>query len=525
MAVKTNKENQIVIRRLKSLYNFSDEAIIARIAINYSLQLNKKFDIDTIHELKLDSSGKEYKDETLFGQIGDYKNGFIYKSLFEIYYDRNLNENDFLKIIKLHLDFGLEMLNHEILERTSGRNVHIDFLINKIKKGVDLISDIFPIATTKLKNLKSYNELIEFELGKNEKNERIVIRLNDLKEFNSHHIAVAGMTGSGKTELIKDILFQIKKKTKNELKFIFFDYKGEGNSNKILSFLESTDCKLIDFIEKEFDLNPLSFVNLSNEKLKLGNIKSFIDTVMSIETKFGPKQKHKLDIITTRCFDRITDGNYPTIHDIFNELEKYYEENNESPDSLFSIMKDLDSFLFRNENPTSKAKIYEENLYLNLPPTFSDTLRQLCVFLTLNYLLFEFISSNDTEPDENSIKPIRYIIIIDEAHVYLKKKNARKKLEDLLRLIRSKGVVVILLSQGIEDYKTSDFDFASQIQIPICLNMQNKDYKTIKSFVGTPKSEQKLKEVINKLENGKALINLKEPQIIEINQFWKSIKQ
>jgi hypothetical protein len=48
------------------------------------------------------------------------------------------------------------------------------------------------------------------------------------------------------------------------------------------------------------------------------------------------------------------------------------------------------------------------------------------------------------------------LLVIDEAHIYLKNKNARKALEELLRLLRSKGVIIVMLSQGVEDYKTKD---------------------------------------------------------------------
>ena len=166
----------------------------------------------------------------------------------------------------------------------------------------------------------------------------------------------------------------------------------------------------------------------------------------------------------------------------------------------------------------------EKSIYLNLPPTLSDTLRQLCVFLLLRYFNFFFSSTNDAEPTDD-IMPLRYVIVIDEAHVYLKNKNARKALEDLLRLLRSKGVIVIMLSQGVEDYKTKDFDFASQVKLPICLNIQNKDPKLIKTFIGTPRSEHKLNSEINKLKSGLGLISIDEPKIIKLRQFWKTISQ
>jgi DNA sulfur modification protein DndE len=187
---------------------------------------------------------------------------------------------------------------------------------------------------------------------------------------------------------------------------------------------------------------------------------------------------------------------------------------------LYSAIKDLASGLFSNE---ISDNIIGRSIYLNLPPTLSDTLRQLCVFLLLMYFNFFFSSTNEATPVEN-INPLRYVIVIDEAHVYLKNKNARKALEELLRVLRSKGVIVVMLTQGVEDYKTKDFDFVSQVKLPICLNVQNKDPKMIKAFIGTPKSEYKLVSEINKLQSGFGLINLDEPKTIEIRQFWKTMK-
>ena len=66
-----------------------------------------------------------------------------------------------------------------------------------------------------------------------------------------------------------------------------------------------------------------------------------------------------------------------------------------------------------------------------------------------------------------------------------------------------------MLSQGAEDYKTKNFDFVSQVKIPICLNINNKDYKVIEHFIGTPKSTFQLQEAIDELAPGKGIINIK----------------
>jgi DNA sulfur modification protein DndE len=289
---------------------------------------------------------------------------------------------------------------------------------------------------------------------------------------------------------------------------------------------------MVDLRKNHMQLNPLSFINLTDERAKAFNIKSFVDFVCTIATQLGAKQKHILQTIITECFDQqgglnaLIPGEYqnshPTLIDIFEGLQNYYETNGIHPDTLYSIISDLATNIFSSDSIPEAKKLYEQSLYINLPLELSDTLRQLAVFLTLKYLLAEFSSTNDTEPTAERIKPLRYVIVIDEAHVYLKNKNASRALEDILRVLRSKGVVIIMLTQGVEDYKTKAFDFSSQIKIPICLNINNKDYKLIESFVGTPRSKQKLQEVINQLESQKAVVNIIEPQIISIRQFWKT---
>ena len=80
------------------------------------------------------------------------------------------------------------------------------------------------------------------------------------------------------------------------------------------------------------------------------------------------------------------------------------------------------------------------------------------------------------------------------------------------------------MTQGIEDFKRTDFDFSSKIKIPICLNIKTKDTKSLSNFLGTPSSLLKLEKAASNLENGKAIINFKEPALIDVRQFYKTIQ-
>jgi DNA sulfur modification protein DndE len=532
--IRIKIKNDEISQFLTRLYGFPSDNITIRIAFCYSLQMNKKFDLSA--GFHLTSDGKDFTNtNNLYGGKNANDNFVIYQAMLDQHYGRTLSEEEFSRLFRLHLDYGLEKWNNDLLDKNITGGYHISYLMRMVKNGLELINETNPFipSSNEFTDLKSYENLIEICLGRDEKNLEVKLRINDLNEFDSCNIAIAGMVGSGKTELVKDLLYQISAQTKNELKFIFFDYKGEGNPDRLKAFFEGTGSKMVDLKKEPMGLNPLSFINLNDRRTQEFNIKSFVDFVCTIATQLGARQKHILQTVIIDCFDHqesvesIFSENYrnshPTLADIFEDLQMYYDSNGITPDTLYSIISDLATNIFSTNSKNDAKKIYEESLYINLPIELSDTLRQLCVFLTLKYLLAEFSSTNDTEPTEERIKPLRYVIVVDEAHVYLKNKNASKALEDILRVLRSKGVVIIMLTQGVEDYKTKNFDFSSQIKIPICLNINNKDYKLIESFVGTPRSKQKLLEAIGKLEPQKGIINIIEPQVVKINQFWKTL--
>jgi DNA sulfur modification protein DndE len=522
MRIRISKNNDEVIDRIKSIYKFNSEGVVPRLAFSYSLQTNKHFDVSV--DVAPSSDGRDFRDDRgLFGTIVDGRSNYpIFKAILDKHYNQSLYEEDFSKLFKLHLDHGLTEIDKKLSKTDFTSGGHITLLMKLVKNGLDLQSSSVAIVNSVQKQtvVKEYSEPLSFILGSTEENEQIEIKINDLTEFDNRNIAIAGMAGSGKTQLIKDVLYQISRNTENQLKYIFFDYKGEGNASQLKPFLDKTNCEFIDILNDGFKFNPLISININEgERQKTFSIKAFVDTIGTFVPQMGTSQKHILQTVITDLIEE--KGNtYPNMTELSNALEEYYEVTKTKPDTLLAAIKDLSSGLFSDD---ISEKIIEKSIYLNLPPTLSDTLRQLCVFLLLRYFNFFFSSANDAEPKDNII-PLRYVIVIDEAHIYLKNKNARKALEDLLRLLRSKGVIVVMLSQGVEDYKTKDFDFASQVKLPICLNVQNKDPKMIKAFVGTPRSEHKLINEINRLASGLGLINLDEPKTIKIRQFWKTIE-
>jgi len=134
----------------------------------------------------------------------------------------------------------------------------------------------------------------------------------------------------------------------------------------------------------------------------------------------------------------------------------------------------------------------------------------------------------ENTPVENGVRAMRYIILIDEAHVLFKEKKYQEILEKILREIRSKGVSIVLLSQGIEEYNQSDFDFSSMCEMAFLLDIKDKNTKIIEKFLGlSGKYSCAISKSMEKIEKGQAITNAKEfkpAERFKVKQYWERDK-
>lgn len=119
--IRTSLDNKEVVTELSRRLNLGAENVIARIAYSYSLSLNKKLDLKDL----ANSSGKEYSRGVLFGDNYDLYVGMLCK-----HYGLYKTDKDVPKYIKLHLDEGLQLINHELKNRPNVDG--FDFITQKI---------------------------------------------------------------------------------------------------------------------------------------------------------------------------------------------------------------------------------------------------------------------------------------------------------------------------------------------------------------------------------------------------------
>lgn len=520
--IRTSEKNQEVVRKLTSkLPHGTKENVIARIALGYSLQTGKKF---TLNDFNLyDSKGKEYKDHILF----DAKYRDFYVALICQYYGFYKTDENITKYIKIHIDHGLELMDH--IFQDNFNYTFFDFLVEYIEKGIMHLDEL-NVSLDAVKNNqqhidKSYfSNPIKIEIGKTiESGNPILLQINNTKLYNNCHVAVAGNSGTGKTQFALDFISQINKQSNGHVNFIYLDFKGLKQDDLIVMepFFNATQTEFIDVPQTPFPVNPLTFIDNINEVNKNMGIDKFVDIVCKY-SNLGIKQRGKLREAISESFLEQKGGTYPTMKQINEHLQEIVGEKK---DTLTEIIDELSRYQIFIDDPKNQSNFFNKNLYLSLSGDLSNSVRFTSLFLIINYIYNTFMNMDNT-PVEDNTKAMRYVILIDEAHVIFKEKKYQEILEKMLREIRSKGVAVVLLSQGIDEYNQADFDFSTMCEISFLLDIKDKNQKVMEKFLGLSGIHSKtIARSMEKIEKGQAISNIKEydkAKLFRVNQFWES---
>lgn len=513
--IRTSEANKAVVQELTYKLGLSYENTVSRIALAYSL--SKRVKLSLASDLR-DGKGKEYKEDILLGRMRD-----TYVALISQHYGLHRSDPDLPKYMKMHVDHGLESLHRIFRENPSYQG--IDFLLTQVESGIGYLMDsevpegAVPIMGSRASK-EPYFQPIKLSVGSTLDGSSAHFELNNTAIHNNAHIAVAGNSGTGKTYFANRLLEQLVAETKGQVNFIFLDFKGinEEDELKNRSFFEKTSTLLVKAPDKSFPINPLSFIDNVNEKNRIMGINKLVD-IMTGFSKIGKVQQQILKESIREAFAAQKGGTYPSFQEI-NDLVREKEDGKRS--TLSELVEQLSELeLFKKEADRNNEFI-QKNHYLSLPGSLSSSIRVTAVFLIVNYL-YNIFMNMDNAPIEQGMQGMRYMIVIDEAHNVFKEKKAHEILERLLREIRSKGVSIMLLSQGIEEFNQPDFDFSSMCETVFLFDIKNKtDLKMIQKFMGVgDKDLPKLKTNMEKIQKYQMVTNLREMNNISLMQSQK----
>lgn len=513
--IKTTEASQQLIRDFTAKLRLPAENIIARIAFAFSLAQHRKFKVNTN-----DSKGKEYADDILFGRQKPF-----YLSLISQHYQINKYDPNIPKYVKFHVDDGLEMMG-KFFESNQNHTIY-DFLIEAIDRGIESVeyADGGYLAVDNNNHIITekgfFSGILNLTAGKSLDDDSVVFQPNNVSKYNNTHIAIAGTTGSGKTQFILELLAQISEQSGGQTNFCYLDFKGLNpeDEKRLVKFFNTTRTAFINAPYKPFPINPFSFIDNVNEKNKILGINKFTDIVVDYSNA-GANQKQYLRDAVKAVFAKRKDGKYPTLEQLHEELLATMDKNK---NRVVGVVEGLSQFeMFTKE---TNKDFLNRNYYFSLSADLPKDVRFTSIFLIINYIFNTFMSMPDT-PVENGARAMRYFLVVDEAQVIFRDNKSKLILQYILEQIRSKGVGVILLAQNIEEFQQPSFNFTSLCEIAFLLKINDiRNIKMIARFLGLSDREIPLvARSLEKMEPGMGVSNLKEfrkGDLIKVSQFYK----
>lgn len=514
--IKTSELSHKLIREYSTKLKLPAENIIARIALAYSISKNRQLDIKSIR----DSKGKEYKEDTFFGK---HKTYFI--SMLCQLYGIHRTDINLPKYVKLHIDEGLELMD-KFFESNVNHTIY-DFLIETIDRGVESIEHsnnpfkFVENTNRQVPDKQYFDRLWKVNIGADENGDAIVIEPNNTNKYNNSHIAIAGTTGSGKTQFALELITQIIEQSQGKTNYIYLDFKGLNTEDekKYKKFFTLTKTEFINAPHKRIPINPLSFIDNVNENNKKLGINKFVDYIVEYSNA-GSSQKQQLRDSVRAIFAAKKNGKYPTLQELQKELPNHFQK---MPNVVTEIIEGLsDPPIFSDE---TNKDFLNKNYYFSLSADLHQSIRFTSVFLIINYVYNTFMSMPDA-PIEKGVRCMRYVLLIDEAQVIFRDKKAKFVLQQILEQIRSKGVSVILLAQNVDEFDQPQFNFSSLCEIGFLLKTSDlTGTKKIQKFLGlTEKEMNVLVRSLEKIEPGQGVSNIREyrkGELFNISQFYK----
>jgi DNA sulfur modification protein DndE len=267
------------------------------------------------------------------------------------------------------------------------------------------------------------------------------------------HLAIMGGNGSGKTRTAVAMLRNLRAFVPAPL--LAFDFKGDLATFYKLE--EGFDATVLTSPRAPVPLDVLYLASTDNYDIKIAADR-FRDSFSRLKgNRVGDRQKDALAAAAERALTR----QRPTrLSDIRDALQLEYQRRALKQDGAISLMNDLCRFpLF--EPLQSPAEFFRRSWLVSLPSEVSETTKMMVVNLLLDALERHLLSQSDAAMDQEGNRAIRQICMIDEAHRILGTKMPA--LNALVRQSRSKGGLIMLISQSPDDFAKEEDDFLSEM--------------------------------------------------------------
>jgi DNA sulfur modification protein DndE len=278
----------------------------------------------------------------------------------------------------------------------------------------------------------------------------------------SPHMAIMGGAGSGKTRTAVHMLQKLR--DFGDVPILAFDFKGDLAD--VLSTPFKAEVVSPPRIAVPLDVLHVSHTDDTSLREAAGRIRESIARVKN--TKIGGVQLEALREAILAVLRARGRGGNGTLSDISVALDAEYQQRQRRPDELTSTLSELTQFKLFDPKMTP-ADFFSRSWIIKLPQDGTAEVRRLIINLMLD-ALDRWLNALDDSPLFAGRRAVRHVTMLDEAHVILSTKLPA--LGNLVRMSRSKGGVVMLVSQSPDDFEGDDDGFLDNMGLTLGFSTQ-----------------------------------------------------
>ncbi|MFY9327497.1 MAG: hypothetical protein WAO76_05680 [Georgfuchsia sp.] len=280
-------------------------------------------------------------------------------------------------------------------------------------------------------------------------------------KLNQLNIGVVGDLGTGKTQLLKSLVYQITQSgTRNRgvtPRVLIFDYKKDYSSE---DFVNAVGAKVV----KPYRL-PLNLFDIAGAGDSmtpwLDRFKFFSDVLDKIYSGIGPVQRQQLKRAVKEAYESCKLlGRQPTIYDVHSNYQAILGNKSDAPLAIIDDLVDMEVFSREPIDGDGFDKFLDGTVIISLDALGQDDKsKNMLVAIMLN-MFYEHMLRIKKRPYvgvDSQLRVIDSFLLVDEAD------NIMRYEFDVLRKIllqgREFGVGVILASQYLNHFKAGATDY------------------------------------------------------------------
>ena len=308
--------------------------------------------------------------------------------------------------------------------------------------------------------------------------------------LNQLNIGVVGDLGTGKTQLLKSLVYQLSMSAASNRghppKVFIFDYKRDYTEG---DFPEALGIKILDPSKKPLPINffalgvdPEEQRAVRIERVRRSNF--FCDLLRRI-SGIGQVQRNNLYTCVMKAYEACAHGHAPSINDVYDIYGSLGKSD--SVVSVLTLMRDLMIFEPNPQNTTTFVNLFDGSTVLNLSGLggAGQDIVDIVATMFLDNLYTDYMKQLPKEDfidgsDGVNRRKVDSFVLIDEAHHAME-----RDFDVLMKLMlegREFGMGVILSSQFLSHFDAGKHDWAQALSTWIVHNVRNANTRQFENI-------------------------------------------